>query len=282
MRILRILLCVFCGHFCGLRCARRAGDGRVPHAVHHPRGRSAPHADAGLRAQNARPRLGDHRRPQRGVQSRHAHVRAARAAVTRAHPGLRSPGPDAARGDHGQSESARNGARARRRAQGQGPALTAPRHPRRAQGQLRHRRPAHDRWIAAPRRIGAAGRCVSREEAARGGRGDHREAEHVGVRVGRRAQFARWDAAQSARPAALTLGIVRRHRRQHRRRVRHGGHGHRHRRIDSRSLDRERHRRSQAHARTSEPRRHHPAGPQLRHRRTDGAERGRHRDRARR
>ena len=39
--------------------------------------------------------------------------------------------------------------------------------------------------------FGAAGRCVSGEAAACGRRRDRRQAEHVGVRVGRRAQLAR-------------------------------------------------------------------------------------------
>ena len=67
-----------------------------------------------------------------------------------------------------------------------------------------------------------------------------------------------------------------------RRRLRHARPRHRHRRLGARAVHVERHRRPQAHARPAQPRRHHPAGAQLRHRRTDGAQRRRRRRRARR
>ena len=60
---------------------------------------------------------------------------------------------------------------------------------------------------------------------------------------GRRAQLARRPVAQPARPDALAVGIVGRHRRRDRGGVRAARHGHRHRRLDSRPVDVERHRR---------------------------------------
>ncbi len=48
---------------------------------------------------------------------------------------------------------------------------------------------------------------------------------------------------------------------------------HRHRRVDPRPGHRQRHRRAEAHARAAQPRRHHPAGADVRHGRADGAQR---------
>ena len=70
-------------------------------------------------------------------------------------------------------------------------ALAAARHSRRAERQLRHRRHADDRRLGAARRLRAARRCVPGEEAARGRRDHRRQGQHVGVRLGRRAQLAR-------------------------------------------------------------------------------------------
>ena len=57
-------------------------------------------------------------------------------------------------------------------------------------------------------------------------------------------------------------------------------HGHRHRRLDPRPVDLERHRRPEADPWAAQPQRHHPAVADLRHRRTDGAQRDRRRGRA--
>ena len=81
---------------------------------------------------------------------------------------------------------------------------------------------------------------------------------------------------------AHAVGIVGRHRRRHRGGVRAARHGHRHRRFDPRTVHLQRHRRPEADARPAQPRRHHSARPELRHRRADGAQRRRRRRRARR
>ncbi len=98
---------------------------------------------------------------------------------------------------------------------------------------------------------------------------------------GPRAQLARRPVAQPARPDAHAVGIVGRHRRGDRRRLRAARHGHRHRRLDPRPFDLERHRRAEADAWAAQPQRHHPAVADLRHRRTDGAQRVGRRRRAR-
>ena len=95
-------------------------------------------------------------------------------------------------------------------------------------------------------------------------------------------QLARRRDAQSSRSAAHAVGIVGRHRRRDCRGVCHRRPGHRHRRIDPRTRHRQRHRRPEADARVVEPRRHHPARPQLRYRRADGEKRRGRRRRARR
>ena len=74
---------------------------------------------------------------------------------------------------------------AERKAKGR--AVAAARHPRRAQGQLRHLRHADHRRLGAARRIDPAGRCVRGQEAARGRRDHPREGQSVRVRVGRHA-----------------------------------------------------------------------------------------------
>ena len=117
----------------------------------------------------------------------------------------------------------------------------------------------------------------------RGRRRDRpREGEHVGVRVGSGTQFARRSVAEPARPDAHAVRIVGRHRRRDRGGLCATRHGHRHRRLDPRTIHFERHRRSEADARSAQPERHHPAVADLRHRRADGSQRHGRRDRARR
>mgnify|MGYP003694470519 CR=1 FL=1 len=223
-------------------------------------------------------------RSERGVRRRHAHRRDAGAVVPGAHPGLRPSGPVAARRHHAQPQGARDRARARRRAQGQGPALAAPRHPgRRSRTTTTRSDMPTTGGSVLLEGLDSARRCVRGEEAARGGRHHPGEGEHVGVRLGA-ARTARSADSRSTRTTCVAdaVGIVGRNRRRDRRRVRAARHGHRHRRIDPRTVDVERHRRSEADARAAQPRRHHPAGAQLRHRRADGAQRLRRRGRARR
>ena len=81
------------------------------------------------------------------------------------------------------------------------------------------------------------------KKLAGGRRRDRGEGQSLGIRLRRRAQLARRTDPESARPHAITVRILRRHRRLDCRRVRDGGTRHRHRRLGARSLDGERHRR---------------------------------------
>ena len=153
-----------------------------------------------------RPRFGDHRRCQRRVQRRHPDRRKADADVPGAHPGLRPAGPRPSRRDCGQSEGARDRARAGCGAQDQRAALAAAWHSRRAEGQLRHRRHADHRRLGAARGLRAARRCVPGEETARGRRHHRRQGQPVRVCLRRRPQLARRADAESARPDAHAVG----------------------------------------------------------------------------
>ena len=235
------------------RSVNVARDDHVPPRPHARRRAPFPDDDAGLRRQGGGVRPGHHRGPERRDDRRHAHLREAGAAVPRPHRRVRSQGPVAARGAHPEPEGARHRARAGRRAQGQGAALRAARHPDRAEGQLRHLRHADHRRLGAARRLDPSRRCVRGEEAA-GRRRDHPgQGQHVGVRVGRRAQLARRPDAEPARSGAHAVGLLRRHRRLGRGRLRAGRPRHRHRRLGARPLHLERHRRAEADARAAQP-----------------------------
>ena len=65
---------------------------------------------------------------------------------------------------------------------------------------------------------------------------DHRQDQSVGICVGCDAQLARRTDSESARPHALALGIIRRHRRVDRGGVCDGRTRHRHRRVGARSV----------------------------------------------
>ena len=191
-------------------------------------------------------------------------------------------GPDAQQRHRDQSGRAGDRRRARRRAQDQGPARPAARHPGADQGQHRHGGShADDGGIARARGIDRAGGRLSRREAARGGRGDPRQDQSQ--RVGQlsidalveRLERTRRADAQSVRARSqsvgLELGIGRRGRREPRRdRDRH-----RNRRIGRVAVEQQRARRHQADARPRQPLRHRPDLAQPGHGGPDDAHRGR-------
>ena len=134
---------------------------------------------------NSRSDQREHRRDQRRIRSRHAHLGKTRRTLSRSHRGLRRQGSKAQRDHRAPSGRARGRTGTRRGATDERPALTATRHPRRSEGQLRHIRPAHDGRIFHAAGLDPPGRCFCRQEAARRGRHHPRQAQHERVRLRR-------------------------------------------------------------------------------------------------
>ena len=194
------------------------------------------------------------------VRRRVAHLPRAGAGLPRAHRGVRQARTGAECADHRESPGAgRRRCDGRRVSQepdgGRSVALRA----RRAQGQLRHRRPADDRRVALAGGIASATGRVHRAEAARRRRAHPGQGQSAGAGDGRQhRQLARRADAQPVRPHPYAGRIERWDRRSGRRGPGAGRHRQRYRTVDPIAGLGQQSRRHPADARVGQPARHHP------------------------
>ena len=167
-------------------------------------------------------------------------------------------------------------------ARGAGPARGARRRAVRAQGPVRHRRPAHDLRLRALPRPRADAHGDRRPADRRRRRRDRRQGQPARVRVGRDEQEpVLRHRRQPAAPRAHRRRLLGRQRGGALGRARRAQHRHRHGRLDPHPVLRLRHRGLQAEPRARADRRLLPARARLRPRRADGAHDGGVRARAR-